>query len=450
MRIKRSFVVFVALFMMDICSGGNLFAQRWQININKGGKVDSLTTFELPPLYPIPTSFAGNKAAWEEERERVRKKLLEDKKKFEVSCLKILKKVKRYFEQLTQPKEIKNQAYTDKKEAAIADRLNKILGNVRYSGIYIDRNFRERTKQTSVEKYIEFMRAYSKTQNGLASVCWNINLKDTVDLAFQKSVAKAGYIFNTPPKQPNDRLTYQIYKGIGYIKEEIAFFKDNVVKNIPVCKELVFSLRYLEIIDKNGKQDFEWQVHVEAFKSQRSKDCGKIKRIECELPPPPDSGFVMEYIPVEPWKYLVPGYGFYNSFKENSKPTAPYIITPIVVSGVAAGIYFKIKSDDFYSKHKSATTFRVLDENYKDANQKNHQFIISTGIGLGVWLVTDAIIFFKDRRQNSIFKKRFIGKGKNTQNSVTRNNTPQHTILPTVVNYSNGPPTLGVYYNIKF
>ena len=150
-----------------------------------------------------------------------------------------------------------------------------------YKGIYVDSDLRVRTRSTSLLKYIEDMQTYTKTNASLVNVCWGIQL-DTISFEYIGAPERVGMINGKTPK--NSKISasaqkdyYHVYKGVGYIKEEVTFFQDNVVKNVPICKAITFYLRYLEVITEDGTIGYDWVTYIHSIRSSEKYTCGSIK-----------------------------------------------------------------------------------------------------------------------------------------------------------------------------
>lgn len=96
--------------------------------------------------------------------------------------------------------------------------------------------------------------------------------------------------------------------------------------------------------------------------------------------------------------FLIPGKG-HLKFNKNRKALVPTITyLSLGVATVGSSIYFKRKSNRFYTKHKESTTFRELDSNYLTANENNHKFLISLGCAGLVWGTNAVHLLFKNKK----------------------------------------------------
>ena len=342
-----------------------------------------------------------------EERE---KKLESDLDVYQEEALIILTKIKNYLEQLSSP------AVTyERRLKAFERRLERLFnGDPAYRGYFLDENLEMKRQDMTLFQYIEFLKKYSHQTASLARVCWKLdaeNPKFSTDAAEKKGLIRGVVPADASHTSADTKEWYHVYKATGYLQEEVAFFRDNIVHRVTFCKEVKFYLRYLEV---TGPDDaipkFDWIVYASAIQSSKKGNCGNLKgKFDCEPPPPPEDTCVA-YQPVPLWTHLVPGLGW-RTFKPGKKyplwPTA--IINVASLGAITTGIVYKFDSDKNYELHQDANTFRELDQYYDLANDSNQKFILFTGGGLFLWALSDALIIAKDAKQRKLFETRFGG-----------------------------------------
>ncbi|KGE85817.1 MAG: hypothetical protein ACE362_02985 [Phaeodactylibacter xiamenensis] len=325
-----------------------------------------------------------------------------------------LKRIKEYFEVLVAP----DSAVGSRRKRAVERRIRKYLGSLEnddfipYEGFFLDENLEIKSKTTSVGEYIRQLQRYREEQAGLVNVCWSLNDTDTIQLEATGFKDKIGRINGRVPpwaeftKENKPRDYYCVYYGEGYIREEVTFFKNNLMRRHIVCKKMSFYLRYLETKADDGSKTYGWRVYIARITDSKKGECKDIKSGEC---PPPlgvcDSSIV--YTPVPAWTYLVPGKGWDHFAAKERKVKPWHFITGITAAGFGYGVFKKIRSNRSYNKHLDATTLRELDIEYKAANNDHHDFLIATGAAALVWLTNDLLIFKKDRKQKRLFDERF-------------------------------------------
>lgn len=393
----------VILFLLIFCTAvSSIDGQNWQDGTRKGTKI---VTFEPPGLRPVPEGYT--EAAWQKEVERQSRELKQEKLSYELLGKKKMEYIKRYFETLTS-----NEGISERRKEATERRLKSLFIDkqtnkmVPYRGTYLDKNLRFKKKRTTLVDYITYMQDYTKKSEGLISVCWNFGV-DTLN--FERDISSPiGQIngklpVNTRITKPSLDSFYHHYKAEGFIKEEIAFFHNNETTLKTICKAVDFSLCFLEVELEDGSVGYDWIIYVSKIDDAPRKACGDIESEPCK-PTRIDSTY--HYEPVEPYTYLVPGLGWKK--KEDERTIQPWMgVTALTAGALGAGLFYKIRSDNYYRKHQQAATFRELDDNYAKANNDNQRFIISASTGLAIWLISDLWIFFKDKNERRKFNTMF-------------------------------------------
>lgn len=285
-------------------------------------------------------------------------------------------------------------------------------------------------------------------------MCWNFKPSEEIEYKYVAKELIGRVNGKIPPsatktirEQPQE--FYCIYQGAGYLREEITFFKDNLIHSYSVCKEVSFQLRYLEVDDEL----YEWRVVIaEIDNSNTQGDCSDIERVECTPLPGVCDSSVM-YRDVAAWTYLVPGAGWEHFVKQKDKKLRIWpLITAASLTAFGIGTYNKIISNKWYNDHLSATTLRELSSSYEKANTRHHNFIHFTAAGILIWGVSDGVLIAKNNRYRRIFNERFGCDRPSLTNSTIDDggNQPYSRLAPVVLISPQSTLGVGLTYSLRF
>jgi hypothetical protein len=282
--------------------------------------------------------------------------------------------------------------------------------------------------------YMDMLIEQPNEQTGI-NICWALPTEES-----GKTVVFSSAGFSSPIYLPNgqkhpDNLLYEVYRGSLPVRERIGFLQNGLPIEKTICKEMFFELRcYLDPepkLNQSAPDKFYWQVSfIRISKVSDEKLCENLPEVACTLPDisilttdialidsakndltlksatPPKA-----YKPLSPFTYLVPGFGIkhFQTMKEN-KPKIP--IWPIVTgvwlgSGFFAAVSKKQSSID-YITHKKTFSITENETAYLNANKWHHRSLISAAASLGIWIINDAGLFFKDKKARRTSRELFM------------------------------------------
>ena len=129
---------------------------------------------------------------------------------------------------------------------------------------------------------------------------------------------------------------------------------------------------------------------------------------------------------------LVPGLGNKNLYKNGGA-----IATGIAVVSygcIAYGIYNKIQANNSYNSYKDAYLQNDIDKHYSDAESGQTQFMVFTGIGLGIWAFDVLQVALK------------VKSSKKNNTALNNNSSFKVGYLPPVYNFSNNNSQFSIIY----
>lgn len=104
------------------------------------------------------------------------------------------------------------------------------------------------------------------------------------------------------------------------------------------------------------------------------------------------------YLGLNTLDFVLPGKGHLKFNRKNKSifPATAYAV--LGIGSVASTIYFKVKSNKYYSDHLDDTIFKELDQNYELANKYHHYYLISAGSALLIWTANAVDLLIKDKK----------------------------------------------------
>ena len=152
---------------------------------------------------------------------------------------------------------------------------------------------------------------------------------------------------------------------------------------------------------------------------------------------------------VRGWTYFVSGLGVEAMRKRKGKKFSVWpAITALSYGAIGTGVYYKLESNKSYKKHKEASTFRVSDETYNNANTDHRRFIVLAGAGVAIWAISDLVILLKDRKQYKTCTKNW---GDRVDDSNGNDSGPSSSIgFQPYIDFFSDDLTVGVNVNLKF
>lgn len=130
---------------------------------------------------------------------------------------------------------------------------------------------------------------------------------------------------------------------------------------------------------------------------------------------------------------FVPGLGNKNLYKNGG-----VIATGIAVVSygcIAYGIYNKIQANNSYNSYKDAYLQNDIDKHFSDAESGQTQFMVFTGIGLGIWALDVLHVALK------------VKSDKKTRTATNNNSSFKVGYVPPVFNNPNNISQFSITYN---
>jgi hypothetical protein len=380
-------------------------------------------TLDPPPSKPVPPKYRDNPDAWEAERVQIATQMKAFKRQKERDVYSLIDKLHQCFRLISDPTRDSEVKASSRR---VANRLFKTpegAGNdqARYFGfVFSENQFTE--SYTTLDKYLEGL--INNFQNDRqTSICWatptfiedDSKRVDTLNATVSTKITKLN---------PNDSIQryYRLYRLELPVRERIAVKDANggFTKSPPreICKKIVCELRCYERYDSveaiPEEDRFYWRIALaEVEKLPDNKLCKGLNEVDCLIPEDaialdsifPDGSKIDTTTKVsdcvwvvKKWSYLVPGVGFkYLGFQDEKKKPAWPITAIWAGSGLFAG-YSKFRSIVAYNNHKKSTILKIRDDEYDEAEKWHKRFLISGGISAATWLLTDLVIFLKDRK----------------------------------------------------
>lgn len=291
------------------------------------------------------------------------------------------------------------------------DRNGNPAENVRYRGYVLDTvNFKFVLHSNSLELYLKELANPTKF-----NICWGI---ETLNIQEGNFVASSSRVVDDTVAG----IFYKPYTAAIKIKEVVSF-RQKLVYETELCKEIRFQLRYVKRIDSLNP-GFYWNASMYEVVEVDSKLCNSIDSMECPdgeimvdtnfvdtafvdtllTPPTPCAKHAPAY------SYLIPGYGF-NFFRENKKkiPAWP-LITGAWGFSIGSAVYYKNKMNRSYQAHLDGTILSDRDFNYRRTVTNHNRLLLYSGIAAAIWIGTDALIFFKDNKDLKKCRENFEKK----------------------------------------
>lgn len=155
-------------------------------------------------------------------------------------------------------------------------------------------------------------------------------------------------------------------------------------------------------------------------------------------------------LPVPKLAYLVPGAGF-DHFRQRkhkfeglkSKAPAWPAITGAWATAIGLSIYHKKESNKFYRRQAADTELAVRDENYRKYEESRNNYLLYGAVALGIWVVSDAYLYYRDKRNFRICMENFGDKEKAEEKPLGR-------LSPGLIELETGELGVGFSYKVKF
>ncbi len=391
-------------------------------------------TFEAPKANNVPVGHTIE--SWSIKRQEIEVSLNEKKLNFGNLAYGMAQELHQCFRIISDDDKILRLKEAAKRHALslFKDARGEISGSTPYYGMTLGESGQITENYLNLGAYMDMLIAQPNEQTGI-NICWALPSEES-----EKTVVFSSAGFSSPIYLPNgqkhpDNLLYEVYRGSLPVRERIGFLQNGLPIEKTICKEMFFELRcFLDPEPKlslNAPDKFYWQVaFIRISKVSDEKICENLPEVACTLPDvsiltsdialidsaennitlksatPPKA-----YKPLSPFTYLVPGFGMrhFQSMKEN-KPKIP--IWPIVTgvwlgSGFFAAVSKKQSSID-YVIHKKTFSITENETAYLNANKWHHRSLISAAASLGIWIINDAGLFFKDKKARRTSRELFM------------------------------------------